>query len=179
MLPKVTLISATNVDWNKFVTVANDALGRSPTRELDNCSVPVGLPPTYISALAEFNRAGSNPITSVRDADRLLHHISLTFLVSCDRDVLMAVLKQSIGLVVLSAEPSRGQENAIITATLRDWKTAILESSSPSAETWSRVIFNDIWKALVTLGFKDLFSAYQRREMKDHTFALEKAISRR
>lgn len=173
MLPSVTLIAGTAVDWPKFVTTINDSLGRSPTRELDNCGIAVGVPPTYVAALSEFAVRGSNPITAVREADRLLAHLSFSFLVSCDREVLLGVLKQAIGLIVLCAEPSRGQENFIITANLRDLKQAIVEACAASGDTQARIIFNEVWKILVNLGFKDLFSAYQRREMKDHTFALE------
>ncbi len=173
MLPDVVPIAGTAIDWMKFVSTINDILGRSPTRELDNCGLPVGTPPTYISALAEFNRQGSNPIMAVQNADRLLEHLSFSFLVSCDRDMMMIVLKQTVGLNILSAEPSRGRENFIITGTLRNWKTVIVEGSGPDSCVEARQFFNEVWKCLDKLGLRDLFANLHRRELRDRTFALE------
>lgn len=173
MIPEITLVAGTNVDWNRLVTGVNDALGRSPTKELDNCGMPVGSPGTYLAALAEFNRRGSNPVTACRDADRTLTHLSFTFLVNCDRDMAMAVLKQSVGLFVLDAEPSRGRENFVITGNLRDWRSCVVECCRPEAPAEARAFYNAVWVQLDRLGFRDVFGSLARRDLKDHTFALE------
>ena len=127
MLPEITLIAGTSVDWTRFVSTVNTILGRSPTRGLDDCGLPVGNPGSYVAALAEFARPGSNPVTAVKEAERLYAHLTFTFLVAVDRETAMLVLKSSAGLIVTSAEPSRGRENLIVTGNLRDWKLAVVE----------------------------------------------------
>lgn len=173
MIPEIALIAGTSTDWDRFVTTANTALGRSPTRELDNCGMPVGSQGTYLAALAEFNRRGSNPVTACREADRVLTHISFSFFVSCDHAMAMVVLKQSVGLFILDAEPSRGRENFVISGNLRDWRTCVLECSTAGAPAEARAFYNAVWAALDTLGFRDIFAGFVRKDMKDHTFALE------
>jgi len=116
MLPEITLVAGTAVDWPKFVTAINNALGRSPTRGLDDYALPVGSPASYVAAIAEFNRAGSNPVTAVKEADRTFAHLSFTFLVSADQATTLSILKGAIGLIATSAEPSRGRENLFFRA---------------------------------------------------------------
>lgn len=173
MLPEITLVAGTAVDWPRFVSAVNTALGRSPTRELDNCGLKVGSPATYIASLGEFTKPGTNPITVLKDADRLLAHVNLTFLVAVDRDTALSLLKHSLGLSVLSSEPSRGRENLLITASLRDWRTAVLEACTPNSDPDVRTFFNSVWKVLDGLGFRDIFHRYQRKDLKDYSFALE------
>ena len=174
MLPEVTLIAGTAVDWQKFVTTSNNALLRSPTRELDKAFLPVGSIATYVAALLEIIRPGANPFTAIKDAERVLGHLTFTFFVTIDREDAMAMLKQSIGLIVTSAEPSQGRENLIISGNLRDWKTAVIEACTGSEGTHgSRVFYNEIWKTFDKLGFRDVFSKYQRTDLRDQTFALE------
>jgi len=173
MTPEITLVAGTSVDWSRFVSLVDLTLGRSPTRELDNCGMAVGSPGTYLAALAEFNRRWSNPVTACRDAERALTHLSFSFLASCDRDTAMAVLKQSVGLFILDAEPSRGRENFLISGNLRDWRACVVECCRPEATPEARAFYNAVWSALDRLGFRDVFGALARRDLKDHTFVLE------
>ncbi len=106
MLPEITLVAGTAVDWARFVSAINTALGRSPTRELDKCCIKVGNPSTYIASLGEFVRPGTNPITVLKDADRLLGHVDLTFLVAVDRDTALALL-EALASVCRCSRPSR------------------------------------------------------------------------
>ncbi len=173
MIPDIHLIAGTAVHWQRFVTATNAALGRSPTRSLDEYELPVGNPSSYVAALAEFARPGSNPLTSVRDGDRLFNHLFFTFLVGVDAGTAMSVLKVSTGLIVTSAEPSRGRENLIVSGTLKAWKDAIVESCVPGTDPDVRRFYNDVWAVFDRLGFRDVFARYQRREQKDNTFVLE------
>ena len=160
------------------MTQVNETLGRSPTRELDNASMQVGSPGTYLAALAEYHRPRSNPVTALRDADRTLTHLSYTFLVGCDRDMAVCVLKCSVGLFVLDAEPSRGRENFLITGNLRDWRSCVVESCTPDSPAEARAFYNAVWSAFDRLGFRDVFAAYRRRDMRDQTFVLEHSKKR-
>ena len=173
MLPEITLVAGTATDWPRFVSAVNATLGRSPTRELDNCGMTVGSPGTYLAALAEFQKAGSNPLTAVREADRTLEHLSLTFLCAVDTPTALAVLKASYGLAVLGCEPSRGRDNFLLSGSLRNWRTAVVENCTPGADPQARAFFNSVWSTLDRLGFRDLFARYQRKDLKDTTFALE------
>ncbi len=74
---------------------------------------------------------------------------------------------------MLSSEPSRGRENLLITASLRDWSTAVLEACTPAGDPDVRTFFNEVWKTLDRLGFRDIFARHQRKDLKDNTFALE------
>jgi hypothetical protein len=173
MTPELTLIAGTAVDWNRFVSNANCALGRSPTKELDRCELPAGTPSSYVAALAEFARPGSNPVTSLRDSDKVLDHLHYSFLAAVDRDTALAVLKQSSGLAVLAAEPTKGRENLILTGSLRDWRTAVVEGCAPSACPDARVFYNAVWQLFDRMGFREAFGRCHRRDLKDTTFALE------
>jgi hypothetical protein len=173
MLPEITLIAGTAVDWNRFVSTANCALGRSPTKELDNCGLPVGNPSSYVAALAEFARPGSNPVTSIRDSDKVLDHMSFSFLVAVDRDTALAVLKPSPGLAVLPADSTKGRENLILTGSLRAWRTAVVEGCSPSASQEARAFYNAVWQLFDKMGLREAFGKFTRKDLKDTTFALE------
>jgi hypothetical protein len=173
VLPEITLIAGTAVDWPRFVAKANETLGRSPTRELDNCKMAVGSAGSYLAALAEYANPGSNPITAAKEADRVLTHISFSFLVSCDPATAVAVFKQSVGIVFLPAEPSRCRENFIATGNLRDWRTAVVEACVKDGAVEARLFYNQVWVVLDKLGFRDIFARYFRRDLKDQSFSLE------
>lgn len=178
MIPEITLVAATQVGWERWVIQVNEALGRSPTHELDNCGMPVGSPGTYLASLAEFNRRGSNPVTACKDADRVLSHLGFSFLVACDRDMALAILKQSVGLFILDAEPSRGRENFLISGNLRDWRSCVVECCKPDVPPEARAFYNAVWVALDRLGFRDIFATHIRKDLKDHTFILEQKRNR-
>ena len=143
------------------MSTVNTILGRSPTRGLDDCGLPVGNPGSYVAALAEFARPGSNPVTAVKEAERLYAHLTFTFLVAVDRETAMLVLKSSAGLIVTSAEPSRGRENLIVTGNLRDWKLAVVEASTQATPSEIRTFYNELWAIFERLGFRDIFAHYR------------------
>lgn len=173
MTPEITLIAGTAVDWHRFVTTVNNAIGRSPTRELDTFDLPVGNPLSYAAALAEFMNPKSNPITAIREAERVYAHLTFTFFVSVDAPTSLAFLKQGIGLSVLAAEPAKGRENYIVSANFRDWRIAIVEGCSPSVQIEARIFYNAIWSAFDRLGFREAFTKFIRHELRDATFSLE------
>jgi hypothetical protein len=173
MNPIVEMVIAPTVDWQQFVTIANEETGRSPTRELDACGIAVGSIATFLSALGEFKRVGSNPVTVHRDADTILAFLTFAFICSTDKETLNQIYRETQGLVILQSDAGKGRENFLVSGTLRAWKAAILECCRPNMPVEVREFFNRIWEIFDKAGFRDVFANYQRKNFKDKTFVLE------
>lgn len=170
MVPTVTLIAGTAINWPKYVQAVNAAIGRSPTRGLDKAGIQPGPPGTYAQTLMEFEKPGVNPLV-MTDVDRLLNHLSLSYLISLPGRGTLALMKHLDGAHILSSEPAGGMEHLIATATLLVWRTAIVQ---PSDDHDVRQVMNKVWADIIQMGLRALFADYNRKDLRDTTFMLEK-----
>lgn len=162
-------ISGTTVDWNGFVTQTKRILGRSPTRSLDSANVPVGNVFSYLAALAEFQHKGTNPFDGVRNANRLLKAVSMTFL--CDaRPGIRELVRQETDLFVIVPDDAIGI--FILSGTLFDLRDAIVECSNEKKAFELRTFMNSLWLVLGKAGLQDIFKPFSRQQNTDGTYSL-------
>ena len=162
----------TQTDWNRFVPGTVNAIGRSPTRQLDIMSQTAGTPASYVAALGEFQTRGANIEHTMRDP-YFLRHVSCSFLIGLERDTLLQVVTQGFDFAIIMTTPGRMKENFIMTASLDIWQSAVLRACREDGPTELREFYNQIWIFLHKIGFRDVFSQYRRKDLHDKTFWLE------
>lgn len=173
MHPEVTLISQSIPDWQRFVHGVNATIGRSPTVSLDAAGMSVGSSGSYISALGEMQKEDSHPIRVLQDCDDLLEHLSYSFFVSSDREVLFQLLLLTRRIHVMMTDCGKNRENFIASGTLKDWRDLIVNNCIRESDFEIRLFAAMIYDVLDKIGFREIFGRYQRKALADRTFILE------
>ena len=164
-------IAKTDVDWNAYLQIARKVLGRSITRSLDSANRPVKGPDGFIATLGEVINEGSNAGTVMANAGSLLRHFTYTFLCVMPNDVLWDVMEETD--LVITSVPLGMNRLAIITGTLHEWRTAIIDECSEAATQGLRLFLNQVLFHLEKEGLNTIWFMYRKVPQPDQTFALE------
>lgn len=165
-VPHIRLIAVPQVDWHNFVGDVNDTIGRSPTRNVDHAGMKAGSLLSYIASLAEFRTEGSEAHSAIREASRLLQHLSFTFLCTVDDSLYLQILK-SVGTDLFIDYSEKG--TFLATANLKVWKQLVIENCKEQTPATVRLFFNGIYIALCKLQLSSVWDAYQKRTLSDGT----------
>lgn len=170
---EIVPIATTTVDWNRFVTSVNTAIGRSPTRELDATGIPVGSLSSFIPALAEFQEKETSPVDALKNNSRLQKHMMFSFFIASDRETLHQLLIAGQDFQVIMGDPGRQREHYVLTGSLDTWRNAIIMGCQDDFPIEGREFFNKMWEFFAKVGFQDIFGKYRRKDLQDKTFKLE------
>lgn len=156
-----------------FLNTAEKILHRSIVIGLDRKNIPFGDLASYISILGEIHAEDSDPIKTQREAGHLLQHISLSFLVISTKEGLYEIATQT-ALSVLTGEQEPGSvyETAIVTGTLEQWRTEIINGCSETANQNHRLFANKILTWIDNAGLGRVFDNFSKRRAKDGTLLL-------
>jgi len=139
----------------------------SPFRSVDSHSRKFSDAARFIAAMAE----PTNPLTALRDAVHELHHLSYSFMVLSDLEVISQISGKS-DLKVASYESRLGRLS-IVSGSLSDWYVATLEFCSEKASFEVRHLFDLVLIQFDKLGLAEVWHEKRRRVLKDQTFLLE------
>lgn len=169
---RVVPVIAPDVDWTSLIRTATDLIGRSPSAPLDAARIPVGTLKSLIPILGEFSEGGVSPHNYLRsrDADRVLEHLAISFLIEAEPEAFYALL--ALGrLTVLFA---RGRNDAaLVTANVRLWREAILEGcrDAHSDRRPLRLLLGEVIGCFLRAGLADVLNI-QAKPAPDGTFTL-------
>ena len=166
-------VMTTIVNWNNLLQNINRCLGRSLTAHLDSAGMRLdGLPP-IIAALGGIRQEGDKPQTILNDPGPLLKHINIGFLIVLKANTLMSLLEDG-DLVITSGETiSDGIRASIVTGTLEQWRTTIINCCSRESSSELRAILDQVILHFEKMGLAQLWYEYQKRSLPDSTFYLE------
>jgi hypothetical protein len=168
----VTLLSATSVNWDGFLSVSRDALGRSVANQLDNENCNSWDAASYISALSEIWHPGLSTKSAIRAAGNLLQHYCVSVLLVGSRELALEV-GQETGLACKSSGTRRDEYYlTVVTGDLQQWRSSVINCSTGDESQGLREFMNRCHEIFEKLGLGELWSEYRRRDAGDLTVTL-------
>lgn len=174
MIPQVQAIGGTEIAWEGFLKACVDTLGYSPIRGVDAIKRELSEPAKFVAALSAFHDKlnANDPIKSIRSAGSLLKHLSYTFMVLAD-DQLILDIRERTELTLTSASTMVGCRLILISGNLKQFLDATVECCSPDVSIDIRYLFDFIVLHFDRIGLGELWYEYRRKSVKDKTFLLE------
>lgn len=126
---KIIPLSFTQVNWFDFSAMANEVVGHSPTRALDDANIRPGDPFTFIASLEELISPGVSPRDAVRRATHTLQHVVVSFLIHVSDNELFQL--QNIPFLSISQIEGKtifrqnSEHLLIITGNLLEWQNCL------------------------------------------------------
>jgi hypothetical protein len=151
-------IASTAVDWQKLLSLSSQLLQRSLSTPLDAKGIRIGNLGSFVSALGLFHTSSSDPIQVQRAPGSLLKHQMVTFLVGCDRELMLEIMSHG-RVSMLDCEAPK---LFILSASLEDWQTTIINFAKPELTAELRIFAASLIKEFDTLGLTRIFENYSR-----------------
>ena len=173
MSPDAILISKPEIHWEKFLNASSSLLERSLTSDMDAKKIPVGDCASFIGALATLKNPNADLHVTLRDGDKILRHVSLSFLCFMDAPVFFEFMEHT--RLAFINTPSKRIEGvfAIVSGNLETWKDAVLSCSKLDKSHDLRFLMNKILLILDRQNLGELFGSYSKTSLNDKTFILE------
>jgi hypothetical protein len=171
--PDVIPIVVPNINLPQFLKLATDATGHCPNRGVDSSPRTFSDYGKFIAILAEFqDRRANQPLTVLRDAGSLLHHLSYSFGVYADTETIFQI-KERTDLHIVSTESLDGERIVLVSGTLREWRDATIECCQERQPFNLRLLFDKVVLLFDKFGLGELWDTLRKRPLADHTFLLE------
>lgn len=166
-------IIQTTIDWDLFLQLSQSCLKRDVTHSLDGKNKSVGDYPSFISALGELEIPDSDPDKVLLEPGALLKHLFFGFFVVAPTDDINVIrLKSDLGIATAKLQLP-GYSVAIITGTLEEWRTAVINCCIERVSSSIRLIFNEILMHFERIGLHRIWLDYSKVKSKDNTFYLK------
>lgn len=164
-------IFRTSVDWQTLTSLASQELRRPVAGSVDRAKLSPKSPVALISVLESIAR-GVN--SSIEDRVRFaipstLDHLHFGFLIT-ERE---NVLNQIMALTSRSLSLTLNGHLAIISGTLKEWRSVVVLGLSHNVSEEVRIIFGEIFFYFEGVGLRDLWSEYSKKSVEDRSFILE------
>lgn len=169
MLPTVTLLAATQIDWATFLETCQQNLSSMPTKPIDDAGVQIDQRLSFLLALGYMQ--GRKKVL-ISELGNLLDHLSYSFLILAARDSLVDVIENT-RLRIVSCNTVDEQKLFVVTGTLHAWYEATLELCNVAANKHTRIIGNAVVMIFERAGFGELWRNTRKSTYKDSTFLLE------
>ncbi len=168
----VSLVQKPQVDNDVFLPACKKILGYSPARAADR-KHPQPTPGAHylicISAFKDQDATGS-----VEEAMRYLDFLHYGFLIIADERDMQELLEATRGMPFVVVETvMRGMQCALVTGSLRTWRTAVRLGCRSEVSQVTRECFDKVYLAFGKIGMKAFFGALTKRQLPDQTFLLE------
>ena len=169
--PHVTFIASSTIRWDTFLKETMDLTGRSPTKGTDASGLNLSDYARFITALGEFrDQRVSNPIDTMQEANAILCHVYLSFLISGSSALIFRVGELTeLSMVMAKLADNKGRV-ALVSGNLRQWKEAVVELCKV---TQTRAVGNIVSGFFFKLGLQYVFSDFNRKTLPTGLFLLE------
>lgn len=173
MDPEILPVVVPTVTWEKLIPGCIAALDRSIVASLDSKGIPIGNLASYLGALAELRREGSDPEKAVRDSHQLRRHIWFSFLIGCTSKIKDELSDcQYQGLAVMFAEHKQDHAVVVMSGTVEAWAFSVEDRLRRESPRDVRILFGKIYLWLVQQGLGAMFNK-SKTEVGDGTFYLQ------
>lgn len=174
MTPQIKPFICPQIDFNIFLRSCNEALGYSPMRCVDSCSRELSESARLLASLAAMHDRldMADPIKSIRDAGSLLRHLSYSFLVYGASELISGI-REKTQLNITSTQAPDGERVAVVSGSLFDFRTAVLECCIPESSFDIRYLFDCFMLYFEHIGLGDLWYDRRKKAHPDKTFLLE------
>lgn len=170
MIPDIIPIIQPAINWHTFLHGTVAVTGESPTRLVDSYPGYLSDPARFLAAISNFNHPElhKDVLAAIRDSRSLLGHLSYSFLVAADCEIICEIAQRNVGLIVTSKN-----EVAIMSGSLTDWRAASLEFCISESDFNIRLLFDKVVLHFEHIGLGDLWHGWRKKSMPDQTFLLE------
>jgi hypothetical protein len=169
---KIRPLAITQVEWHTYIKFVEDVLGFNPARALGSTVIKMESPAAYLATLDFENR----PLDQLREGAFLnstFDHMQVSFIAELDNDSLLELL-QTLPILDYIVKKSKKTYLVIISAKMSVWYTAVVNGLQPHRAVEIRQIFQIILIWFDNMGFKDVWSAHNRKIQDDGTFILQR-----
>ena len=169
MKPDALLLSKPSIDFNTFLSLSKQALGRSIISKADATQRDMSDAEKFLSCLGSM----LNVNTDAGFIPSLLSHVSFSVFVGAETRDMLDILQCSAGMPFVVVDTIAGSvQIAVITGTLAQWRDAVKSGSEPTAELPVRQCFNKVY-ALFKAADLNVWSDFRAKPAADQTFYLE------
>lgn len=172
MLLAVHMISESKIDWANYLLLCKTALGRSVSQGVDKLKKPIGSLADFVCTLDELEHNWSDVITSLRECSHYLEHLSFTFLIVAEINLIYSLIRKSKLVITETATAKHPFHLAIISGNLAQWREAILNNSYSNDDNFLLQLMNRIVEEFDKKGLSQVFSGYQRNPTGNNTFLM-------
>lgn len=165
-------INQTELAWGPFQSLVTAAIKRSPTAALDRKSVTERNMASAIVSFAEFEAEGTDYIATLRDAGSVLRHFMVSFLTMCDSTQLLFDIATEGDLRILTCDDN--EKLSIISATLEQWRTSIINFASHRATSSHRQFAEAVLQAFDRMKLGRIWENYTRVSSNQSFLLVEK-----
>lgn len=164
-------LSETKVNWESFLKITKQGLGRNVTSGVDAKRIPCDSLKAYLMCLGEMSNENSDAIRFARDAGVALRQVSVSF---CVATTTAALYQIGIGgcLGILEADHDKSYTLAIVSGNLEQWRSTIINGSAIEADHDLRLFCNRVLAQFEKMDLGIIFDNYAKRNQSDYTFAL-------
>jgi len=153
----VVLLSRTELDLRTLSDVLKEQLLKNI--ELNDVK-------DYLTFINKLKLPDVSKQLTLEDPGHVLKHISYTFLIVCNSDVILELVRTS-NLVVDFTKTVQDDKLAIVTGNLQNWKDVIINDVE-----CLRPVLNKVMILLELEGFDKLWLGYRKKLTDDNTFKL-------
>lgn len=171
MVPDVRLIAVPSVDFDTFLGLSQQALGRNPAAAGDASPRNLSDTERFIGCLVSMQCPAEHPGLF----PHLLTHVSFSILVAADDRDMFDIIQIASGMpFVVTDTIMRGVQLAVITGDLNQWRDAVKSGSSLRKEFNVRAFFNRVMNLFVDAGL-NAWTEFKKTDFHDQTFLLTDA----
>jgi len=149
------------VNWAAFTKVCKEYLDTNPLSSLDKANWDTNLPASLAGALHQM----SNIDAPIALYDHYLRHVSIT-LMCIFEDYEISTVFNNTSLDITSEWARSRQVICVASGDIVSWIDTVLANLVKGADNVQILYYNEVYNVLVKMGFKNLFSRYNRVEYK-------------
>ncbi len=156
---QIRFLGKTQVDLKSLLTVVKHKLGKS--LKVDDQRYPLDNPLCYLLTLTDFKDVPCD----LSDLGALLKHEHYSFIMTCTEREMVEIVMESD----LSITTAPDNELAILSGTLEQWRTTILNGCALDSV---RGFANLVLLEFERMGLKSLWTKYSKSYLKNGSFKL-------
>ena len=162
-------IAMTRVAWGDYIKLVQDHFGFSPTRGLDKNGISPSDPQAYLATLDLSN----HPLQQLSSYNDSWHHVHCSFFLKINKSQIGYLYASFHGLSIKFYD---NEEDTLIlmTGSMLGWFESIRMNCNGNKHHKVRLIYNEIYNYFKQSGFKNLWSGFKIKTLRDGTFVLKR-----
>ena len=162
-------LAVTSVDWKVYSDQVKKLLAIDPLQGLGASYIKREHPAAYLATLDLQNQ----PLQQLREGalnNSSFHHFSVSFIGSIDSELFFTLLTEFPNILTISRQISKTSHFIILTADMSIWHHSVRTALTPRYSKDIRGLFHLILIHFEYLGFKEVWSKYERKTEPNGSF---------
>lgn len=172
MNPIVQPLVSIEINWEVLLETAKTALQRTVTGSIDANSKTLGDFASYIAALGEMETPNTHPDKVLVEPGSLLKQLFFGFMIVSFTDDFHKIRYRTDLAIHLTATVYPGVSMAVVSGTLEQWRTAVINCCIERIDLTIRLVFNKILSEFEKMGLYRIWLDYSKVKLKDDTIKL-------